>query len=202
MTDRLAVESQLRTLDHLKLAAYCAALTERQFPNFVLFSKLVEFGDLRQLETILDGVWQSLVPGGAKMNFEVQLDKVEQNMPDLDEYEMYGASPALDAVVSLYSTLVCILEADVDEAIAVGNVSSECVAMFVEVSEGHDQMSDEEVIRLISNHDLTLQEDEFQEEVVARLISVKQMDKKFVNELREFARNEGVSNIGISDDVE
>ena len=200
MTDRLPVEPQLRSLDHSKLAAYCAALTERQFPNFILFSKLVEFGNTTQLETILDGVWQSVVPGGAKMNFEVQLDKVEANMPDLDEYEMYGASPALDAVVSLYSTLVCILEADVDEAIAVGNVSRECVAMFIELSEGDDQMSDEQIIRLISNHDLMVQEDEFHEEVIERLMSTKTMTKAFVSDLRELARNQGFSNIGISDD--
>ncbi|MDO6469381.1 YjaG family protein [Neptunomonas phycophila] len=200
MTDRLPVEPQLRSLDHSKLAAYCAALTERQFPNFILFSKLVEFGNTTQLETILDGVWQSLVPGGAKMNFEVQLDKVEANMPDLGEYEMYGASPALDAVVSLYSTLVCILEADVDEAIAVGNVSRECVAMFIELSEGDDQMSDEQIIRLISNHDLMVQEDEFHEEVIERLMSTKTMTKAFVSDLRELARNQGFSNIGISDD--
>ena len=200
MTDRLPVEPQLRSLDHSKLAAYCAALTERQFSNFVLFSKLVEFGNATQLETILDGVWQSLVPGGAKMNFEVQLDKVEANMPNLEEYEMYGASPALDAVVSLYSTLVCILEADVDEAIAVGNVSRECVAMFIELSEGDDQMSDEEIIRLISNHDLMIQEDEFHEEVVERLKSAKTIDKALITDLRELANNQGFSNIGISDD--
>ena len=85
MTDRLPVEAQLRSLDHKKLAAYCAALTERQLPNFVLFSKLTGFGNTQQLETVLDGVWQSLTPSGAKMNFEVQLDKVDANMPNLDE---------------------------------------------------------------------------------------------------------------------
>lgn len=200
MTDRLPVEAQLRSLDHKKLAAYCAALTERQLPNFVLFSKLTGFGDTKQLETVLDGVWQSLTPSGAKMNFEVQLDKIDANMPNLDEYEMYGASPALDAVVSLYSTLTCILEADVDEAIAVGNVSRECVAMFIEISQGDDQMSDEEIIRLINNHDLMIQEDEFHEEVVERLVAVKQFDKAFISELRALASNQGVSNIGISDE--
>jgi uncharacterized protein YjaG (DUF416 family) len=200
MTDRLPVEAQLRSLDHKKLAAYCVAVTERQFHKFVLFNKLVEFGDLKQLETVLDGVWQSLVPGGAKMNFEVHLDKVDANMPDLDEHERYGASPALDAVVSLYSTLTCILEADVDEAIAVGSVSRECVAMFIEISEGDDQMSDVEILRLINNHDLMVQEDEFQEEVVERLMNIKQLDKTFISELRALAHNQGVSNIGISDE--
>lgn len=200
MNDGLPVESQLRALDHKKLAAYCAALTERQFPNFALFSRLVEFGSPSQLSNILDGVWQSLMPGGAQMNFEVQLDKVEDNMPDLEEFDMYGASPALDAVVSLYSTLVCILEADVDEAIAVGKVSRECVANFIEVSEGDSQMSDEEIIRFITNHELMVSEDDFQEELVERLANVKQLDKDFLKELRSLARNQGVSNIGISDD--
>ena len=200
MTDKLPVEPQLRLLDHMKLVAYCVALTERQLPNFSLFSKLVEFGGQKQVETVIDGVWQFLIPGGAKMNFEVQLDKVEANMPDLDQYEMYGASPALDAVVSLYSTLTCILEADVDEAIAVGNVSRESVAMFIEVAEGDDQMSDEDIIRLINSHDLMVQEDEFQEALVERLASVKQLDKAFINELRVIAKNQGVSNIGITDE--
>lgn len=198
MTDRLPVEDALRALNHKKLVAYCVALTERQFPNFVLFSRLTGFGDPELLARILDGVWQSLAPNGASMNFEVQLDKVEANMPDLDEYDMYGASPALDAVVSLYSTLVCMLEADVDEAIAVGNVSRECVAMFIEMAEGDDQMSDEEIIRLIANHDMMLQEDEFQEVVVARLGRIKQLDRALLADLHLLASNEGVSNIGIS----
>lgn len=200
MNERLPVEPQLRTLEHAKLIAYCAAVTQRQLVNFTLFSNLVGFGNANQINTILEGVWQSLVPGGARMNFEVQLDKVEANMPDLDEYPMYGASPALDAVVSLYSTLICILEADVDEAIAVGNVSRECVALFIEVSEGDDQMSDEQIMRLISNHELMLQEDEFQEMVVERLLSVRQMDKAFIQALRTLAMNQGISNIGISTD--
>jgi uncharacterized protein YjaG (DUF416 family) len=72
--------------------------------------------------------------------------------------------------------------------------------MFIEISEGDDQMSDVEILRLINNHDLMVQEDEFQEEVVERLMNIKQLDKTFISELRALAHNQGVSNIGISDE--
>jgi hypothetical protein len=61
-------------------------------------------------------------------------------------------------------------------------------------------MSDEQIIRLISNHDLMVQEDEVHEEFIERLMSTKTMTKAFVSDLRELARNQGFSNIGISDD--
>ncbi len=193
------LEKEIKALESWQLTAFSVALTERMYPNFALFSRLLEFGDRDQVRQILDGVWNHLGNTGAKMNFEVQLGNIEANMPDLDEFEMYGASPALDAMVALFSCVSCLLDNSSAEAANIGNLSLECVATFVEVT-AEAQLSDEEVMRLISNHDMVLQEDAFQEEVVRRLKSVKQPNAKFIAELRELAANEGVSNIGVSDD--
>ena len=200
MTELLNLEPELESFEPWQLTAFSAALTERMFPNFALFARLVEFGDAAKLRQILDGVWNSLSGQGAKMNFEVQLDSVDANMPDLDEYDMYGALPALDAVVALNATLNCILEKDVSMAASIGQLSRECVATFLEVTEGDDQMSDEELVKLINTHDLMQAEDAFREEVVERLRGQKHANPDFIGTLRELARNEGVSNIGISDD--
>jgi len=198
MNDTLLLESQLQELDKPKLIAYCVAITQRQFPNFALFSHLVEFGDAKKMANIIDGLWQSLVPGGAQMNFELQLTKVEENMPDLNLFDMYGASPALDAITSLHGTISCLLTDEFEEAVTISLVSRETVAGFVEVTEGDDQMSDTDIMRLISSHSLMEQEEEFQQEVMNQLHSVAALDKSFVASLREFATNQGVSNIGIS----
>jgi len=198
MNDTLLLESQLQELDKPKLIAYCIAITQRQFPNFALFSHLVEFGDAKKMANIIDGLWQSLVPGGAQMNFELQLTKVEENMPDLNLFDMYGASPALDAITSLHGTISCLLTDEFEEAVTISLVSRETVAGFVEVTEGDDQMSDTDIMRLISSHSLMEQEEEFQQEVMNQLHSVTALDKSFVASLREFATNQGVSNIGIS----
>ena len=200
MTELLNLEPELETFEPWQLTAFSAAMTERMFPNFALFARLVEFGDAAKLRQILDGVWDSLTGRAGKMNFEVQQEAVEANMPDLEEYDMYGALPALDAVVALNATLSCILEKDVSAAVSIGQLSRECVASFLEVTEGDDQLSDEELVKLINTHELMLAEDDFREEVIERVRGQKHPNAEWVASLRELARNEGVSNIGISDD--
>ncbi|MGB1238501.1 MAG: YjaG family protein [Pseudomonadales bacterium] len=191
------LESQLRQLDAAKLAAFCTAVAQRQFPNFALFSNIVDFGDAQKMATVLDGAWQSLVPGGAQMNFTLQLGKVEDNMPDVDDYDMYGVTPALDAITCLHATLNCILEQDAEEAVTISQLSRETVAGFIEVTQADDQMSDADVMRLISTHELMAQEDDFQQEVLERLMTAKTLDKALIKSLKELAHNEGFSNIGI-----
>ncbi|BBB27930.1 YjaG family protein [Amphritea japonica] len=194
-----SLEKELKVLEGWQLSAFSVAVTERMFPNFALFSSLLEFGDRDQVRSILDGIWSKLSNTGAKMNFEVQQINVEVNMPDLEEFDMYGASPALDAMVALYSTINCLLEPNRAEATNVGNLSLESVATFIEVTADAD-MSDEELLRCISNHDLMLQEESFQEEVITRLSGMKNATAATISDLKRLAANDGVSNIGVSDE--
>ncbi|MBY4676544.1 YjaG family protein [Marinobacterium arenosum] len=200
MSELPQIDRQLKELKDWQLCAFCAALTERMFPNYALFSRLVEFGDAARLRLILDGVWDHLANTGAKMNFEVQLDHVEDNMPDLEEFPMYGASPALDAAVALFETLNCMISADLEEASGIANLSRECVATFIEVTESDDQLSDEELIKLINTHELMEIEDAFQQAVLDQLKALKNPNRAAITALRELAANGGISNIGISDD--
>lgn len=190
-------DKEFYDLNDWQLAAFCAAISERMFPNFALFANLMEFGDADKMRQILNGVWDHLGNTGAKMNFEVQLDKVEANMPDLEEFDMYGASPALDAVVALFSTLNTVIAADASEVITVGNMSRECVATFIELS-ADDQMSDDELVRYINTHELMQQEDDFQADIL-EIIQDDLSRSEALKELRELAHNDGYSNLGISD---
>ncbi|EAR62533.1 YjaG family protein [Neptuniibacter caesariensis] len=190
-------DKEFYDLKDWQLTAFCAAVTERMFPNFALFARLLEFGDAEKMRQILDAVWDHLNNTGAKMNFEVQLDKVEANMPDLDEFEMYGASPALDAVVSLYSTLNTVIAADPGEVLNVANMSRESVATFIELN-ADDQISDEELVRFINTHELMQQEDDFQADIL-EIIQDDLPRGEALRELRELSHNDGYSNLGICD---
>lgn len=190
-----SLEKELRVLDGWQLSAFSIAVTERMFPNFALFSTLLDFGDRQQIRSILDGVWNKLSNTGAAMNFEVQQSNVEANMPDLEAFDMYGASPALDAMVALYSTINCLLEPNHVEAANVGNLSLECVATFIEVTADAD-MSDEALL----HHEMMLQEEHFQQEVVARLKGIKNANVGLIQELKVLSTNDGISNIGVSEE--
>jgi len=91
------------------------------------------------------------------------------------------------------------LEQESDEAVAVSNLSYDTIGAYVEFAEADDQMSDEELVRLINMHDLMLDEDAFQEELLERL-SGTSFKPAVVETVRELAQNQGVSNIGISDE--
>lgn len=196
MSDQ-SLDKEFYDLNDWQLAALCAALSERMFPNFALFARLMEFGDVQQVRRILDGVWDHLGNSGAKMNFEVQLDNVESNMPNLDEFDMYGASPALDAVVALCSTLNTVIASDPGEVINVANMSRESVATFIEMT-ADDQISDEELVRYINTHELMQQEDDFQA-VILEILQDDISRTEALSELRELAHNDGYSNLGICD---
>ncbi|HSG03734.1 MAG TPA: YjaG family protein [Marinobacterium sp.] len=192
-------EQQIRALEPWQQMLFATALTERMFLNFALFSRLMNFGDLDRMGNLLNSIWEEQTQRGTKVNYEVQLNHVEDNIVDLDEYDMFGAIPARDAMMALFSTIVLKLEQESDEAVAVSNLSYDTIGAYIEFAEADDQMSDEELVRLINMHDLMQDEDAFQEELLERLKGAK-FKPALVEGIRELAENQGVSNIGISDE--
>ena len=192
-------EQQIRALEPWQQMLFATALSERMFLNFALFSRLMNFGDLDKMRNLLNSIWEEQTQRGTKVNYEVQLNHVEDNIVDLDEYDMFGAIPARDAMMELFSTCILKLEQESDEAVAVSNLSYDTIGAYVEFAEADDQMSDEELVRLINMHDLMLDEDAFQEELLERL-SGASFKPAVVETVRELAQNQGVSNIGISDE--
>jgi len=192
-------EQQIRALEPWQQMLFATALSERMFLNFALFSRLMNFGDLDKMRNLLNSIWEEQTQRGTKVNYEVQLNHVEDNIVDLDEYDMFGAIPARDAMMALFSTCILKLEQESDEAMAVSNLSYDTIGAYVEFAEADDQMSDEELVRLINMHDLMLDEDAFQEELLERL-SGASFKPAVVETVRELAQNQGVSNIGISDE--
>lgn len=199
MSEPSRLEKQLRNSAKWQLALFSAALSERMFPNYGLFAELTGAGDRDQMRKILNGVWENLSGQGAKMNLEVQLDHVDANIPNLDEFDMYGAMPAYDAAVALYSTLVCAIEGDPAEAVGIANLSRECVAKFIEVTEADEEMSEEDLLRFISVHDLMVAEYDFQNDLLEQIGAARQPTPALIKTLKKLAENEGYSNIGISE---
>jgi hypothetical protein len=60
-------------------------------------------------------------------------------------------------------------------------------------------MSDEELVRFINTHEMMLQEEAFVDTVLELLETDGALKPALVKQLRELGRNEGFSNIGISD---
>ncbi len=60
-----------------------------------------EFGDGLLYRRITDLITGCLTVKDAKVNFDSQLEKLEEAIPAADDFDMYGVYPAIDACVAL-----------------------------------------------------------------------------------------------------
>jgi len=189
----------LKQLNDWQLAAFCAAVSERLLPNYVLFSRVAEFGDARVLRTALDKVWDRLCNRCGAVNFETQMEKVDAVIPEPDDFDMYGVYPALDACVALITTLNQMVEASYQDARQISQLSLEGIETYLEVI-ADAELSDEDLVRFINTHPLIEIEQQFQEDLLEQLLSSAKNNIAVLDSIRHEAKNDGVSNIGICDD--
>lgn len=189
----------LKQLNDWQLAAFCAAVSERLIPNYVLFSRVAEFGDTQVLRTALDKVWDRLSNRCGSVNFETQIEKVDAVIPEPDDFDMYGVYPALDACVALITTLNQMVEASYQDTRQISQLSLQCIETYLEVI-ADAALSDEDLVRFINTHPLLEIEQQFQDSIIEQLLSSAKVNIALLDSIRLEASNEGVSNIGICDD--
>jgi len=185
-------EKQLMKLLPWQKVSFITALAERSFPNYKLFSEACNSGDAQQFRQSLDLFWEYLSVKNTKINFTIQLDRFEPVIPELDKFDVYGVYPALDACVILNSAFNSLVapDPDVNEAVNASRVSIATVASYLEALAG-EELSDE----IIFADELMQEELGFQQAVLDMLTKQKSSDS--IKALREFAKNDGISNIGI-----
>lgn len=189
----------LKQLNDWQLATFCAAVSERLFPNYALFSQVAEFGDAQVLRTALDKVWDRLSNRCGAVNFETQMEKVDAVIPEPDDFDMYGVYPALDTCVALITTLNQMVEASYQDARQISQLSLQGIETYLEVI-ADAELSDEDLVRFINTHPLIEIEQQFQDQLVEQLSRSAKVNIALLDSIRADANNDGVSNIGICAD--
>ena len=186
-------QQQLMKLLPWQKVSFIAALAERSLPNYKLFSEACETGDAKQFRLSLDLFWESLTVKNSKINFTIQFDRFEPIIPNVDKFDVYGVYPALDACVTLNSAFNSLVapDPDVNEAMNASRVSIGTVASYLEALAGEELDED-----IIFAEEMMKTEIEFQQAVLGLLTVQKSPDS--IKALRQFAKNGGISNIGIS----
>nr|WP_246480790.1 YjaG family protein [Motiliproteus sediminis] len=191
--------NRLESLDPWQLTLFTTALAERQYPNYQLFTEVTDWGDADQARRQLDKLWERLANRTGSLNVETQLEKLETITPDPDDFDFYGVQPALDFCVCLHAAFAQQEEPSFEEAGGVAQVSMACVDTFLELT-AEPELSDEELVRYINTHELMVQEEALQQQLLEQLLAGTSGDAALVDQLRQLAANDGVSNIGISID--
>lgn len=181
----------LATWQHL---TFMACLCERMYPNYHLFCQITEQPqNAKVYHNILNLVWEYLTVKEANINFENQLEKLENIIPDVNDYDFYGVVPALDACEGLAEVLHTIIAgASLEQAVKVSQLSLGTVASYLETE--YDRTLSEVELK---ESDLIQQELDVQWQLYRALKEAERHDVELISDLKNALREESVSNICI-----
>lgn len=189
---------QLKDLAPWQQTAFAAALAERMYPNYALFCQVTEQDE--QAEALKKGlmlIWEQLANKESKINFEVQLEKLADLIPNDADYEMYGVYPAIDAAMAAHTAMELAMGTQAEEVTRVSRLMRQTIISFIDATE--ELPEDEKARRkLLNDHELMQFDREFQDEVLAQISAMKHPHKDRLKELRIMAQNDGVSCLGLA----
>ena len=189
---------QLKELAPWQQTAFATALAERMYPNYALFCQVTEQDEqAAALKKGLMLIWEQLANKDSKINFEVQLEKLADLIPNDADYEMYGVYPAIDAAMAAHTAMELAMGTQAEEVTRVSRLMRQTIISFIDATE--ELPEDEKARRkMLNDHELMQFDREFQDEVLQQIGSMKHPQKEKLKELRIMAQNEGVSCLGLA----
>ncbi len=186
---KLNTFARVRALTGWRAIAFSAALLERMVPNYHLFCELTDYEHDNICQKCLSLIWETLKAPKTKVNFSVQLEKVEDVIPDPADYDNFGVFPAVDAGMALAATINLILDVDPQGAVVVSKLSQGSVEAYLLASGEADDDT-------VKQHPLM----EFEVALQNELLDVVEGQGKandIIDKARKLALEENMSNIGI-----
>ncbi|MBQ4799630.1 YjaG family protein [Pseudoalteromonas sp. MMG006] len=187
---------RIRELNYLQKAVLASALIERMLPNYGLFSEATGFGDEALLRSALNVCWEKILLPKSKIDLEKQVEKIEPNVPELADFDMFGTYPAIDAATSLLSLMHGLMGQDEQEFISVSKISQATVARFIEYQmtvEG--EIADNKAVR---EHPLMQYEIDVLGELIDFVENMGRITSENVKALKKQAIADGQTNIGLA----
>lgn len=180
--------------------AFCAAIIERMLPNYAMFSQATEFGDVNLLRNQLNLVWQRLDKSQkVKINYDVQLEKLEEQVPNPELFEFFGVFPALDTCMAVHALLQYLQSPDEDSVEQVSRLSANSVSAYIELmlleELPEDDLSDIAESD-IAEHPLMVWEKEMQSAIFDTLRASAE-NVKTIKDIKHLVLEQGLSNLGI-----
>ncbi len=186
---------RFKTLTMEQQAAVAAAMTSRMLPNYALFAQVCEFGDVKVMQDALNILWEKQQVKQLKLNFDKLLEKIEPNVPDVADFDMFGVYPALDFAMSLISLCNGLSGSNDFGFVDVCKLSNSTVTNLIEheLAAIKPEFDDDD----IEQHELMVYENEMLAALIDMVAEHEKPSKTTLVALKECALADGISNIAI-----
>ncbi|PTQ05595.1 DUF416 domain-containing protein [Vibrio splendidus] len=189
------LQVRLEKLEPWQQITFMACLCERMYPNYAMFCENTEFAEARIYRDVLDSIWEILTVKTAKVNFERQLEKVEELFPSGDDFDFYGVYPRYLRTVRLATLIHGLLDREhlLETVIKVSQQSVKTVAEL-EFAQGAEEVTNENQ----KENEAVCEEWDVQWAIFRPLRETTERDLELIKDLRHELREDPVSNIGVA----
>lgn len=164
-------------------------------PNYQLFSESAAFGEVKVLKNVTGLIWQQLDKNQkVKVNIDAQLAKVEEQIPEPEQFDFFAVYPALDTAMAVVSLLQFISDKDEENVGHISQLSQGSVENYVSLLLA--QESDEVEEDALAEHPLMVWEKETQNELFDFIVEAPENNQTIKN-AKNMVLSEGVSSLGI-----
>ncbi|ANF70856.1 hypothetical protein A6043_05845 [[Haemophilus] ducreyi] len=192
---RNPIHKRIERFEPWQHLTFMACLCERMYPNYQLFSDVTKQPEkMKVFQNILNLAWEFLTVKGAKINFDSQLEKLEEIIPDVNDYDFFGVLPAQEACEALAELLHSFIAGNtLAQAIRISQISLAIVASYLSVKSGQE-LSDK---ALKSSAEIE-EELDIQWQIYRLLNECEERDISLILSLKNEIRSTGISNIGLN----
>lgn len=130
----MTINLPFHKLSQWQQITFSAAIIERMLPNYQMFAEVENFGDIKVLKNQLNLIWQWLDrKSRVKINYDAQIAKLEEQIPDPDAFDSFGIFPAIDTCMALLSLLQFMQDKEQLGAVSISKLSENTVAYYCEL---------------------------------------------------------------------
>ncbi|OCG33101.1 hypothetical protein A9G33_01590 [Gilliamella sp. Choc3-5] len=188
------VQLRIEKLSVWQQRLFMVCLCERMYPNFVIYCRQQQNEEnAKNYKKILDLVWESLLVKDVKINFDLQIEKLEAMIPVITNDSPYIVYPAIDACQALSELLHSYISGEIAEHSAkVSSISAVTIAEF-EMTKSNIELSEDEQLLL----PCVIDEFDLQWDIFRLLRDEKNDAVDLIKGLRTEIRLAETSNIGL-----
>ncbi|AKO45342.1 YjaG family protein [[Haemophilus] ducreyi] len=192
---RNPIHKRIERFEPWQHLTFMACLCERMYPNYQLFCDVTKQPEkMKVFQNILNLAWEFLTVKGAKINFDSQLEKLEEIIPDVNDYDFFGVLPAQESCEALAELLHSFIAGNtLAQAIRISQISLATVASYLSVKSGQE-LSDK---ALKSSAEIE-EELDIQWQIYRLLNECEERDISLILSLKNQIRSTGISNIGLN----
>lgn len=121
------LQEKIDNASHAERVDFSLAICDELLPEYILFAKHEDFGNVPLMEEAINFCKLNRNVEPEDLSVNIDLDELEENIPDVDDFEDFDGSTAMNASCAIFELLEYLSDRETYHIINIGNYMTDTV---------------------------------------------------------------------------